>query len=219
MTTTTEPAAPYQDLVAYRLIPGERLVDQSPFLVLNCPHGLDHVVHNGPACLTNLFDRQQRTGPVELVALMTAALFHDDPGPSLERTRRYGQLRRYLGELGAYTLSVDIDDHPFLVLNCPYRGGRCPGSEDGECTANLIPADQAPVDLGTVLQLATAHEQARYGVPVERLAALRHWWAERRKAEVYVRETGDGPSAFGASVRADLYGRLLAELDRAVNGA
>lgn len=217
--TTTERAAAYQSLADYRLIPGYRLVDQRPYLELNCPHGLDHIARYGRVCVGNLLvARQHRLAPVELVDLMKVALLHDDAEPSPERTHRYSQLDRYLGDMGAYTLYADIDEHPFLIMSCPYRGGRCPGSQEGECAANLIPAGQTAVDLGTALQLATAHEEARYGVPAERLAVFRRGLVNRKQEAICTRETADGASADIASVRADLISQLLAELDQAVHG-
>jgi hypothetical protein len=53
---------------------------------------------------------------------------------------------------------------------------------------------------------------------VDRLARLRRTWAIRQDAEVYTRETADGADAFIASANADLIGRFLADLDRAING-
>ncbi|MCK2214263.1 hypothetical protein MF672_010740 [Actinomadura sp. ATCC 31491] len=227
-TTTTaalpdELAAAVDGLTAYRLTAGLRLVDRRAFLELRCPHAIEQpgpVTVSARTCVTNLLGEQARTRPVDLLALFTAALFHHDAQPSLERTARFGALDRRLGELASYAVHVDVDDDPFLVLGCPYRGGRCPTSEDGECCVNIIPAEQqATIDLGAVLQLAKAHENARYGVPRDPLEAFRRSLVERQRGEIFIRETSDGSSAGLASAYADLLGRIIGDFDRAVNGA
>ncbi|MFB4273056.1 hypothetical protein [Nonomuraea sp. GTA35] len=205
-------------LAAYRLTPGERLVNETPFLALACPHGISTGHITRAACVTNLIDRTQRTATIELADLVRIAQFHDEPEPSIERTRHWSELYRQLGDVGAYTLHADLDEHSFLVMSCPYRGGRCPGSQDGECVANLIPEGLAVADLGTVVQLAIEHDNARYGVPASRLAALRETWAARKEEASCIRKIADGWSADRAGERADLVGRMLAELDLAVNG-
>ncbi|GAA4933908.1 hypothetical protein HD597_010060 [Nonomuraea thailandensis] len=219
--TMTEQPLLNASLSAYRLAPGLRLSDESTFLELRCPHTITQIGRRRTdprRCVTNLLAEQARTRAIELGTLVTVAMFHDDPEPSLERTTRVGVLHRELGELVGYTLHHDLDEHPFLVMNCPYRGGRCPGSENGECATNLIPQGSGPVDLGTLLQLATAHENARYGVPAERLAALRKDLVRRQQDEIYTRETADGESAGIASTRADIYRQVIAQLDQVVQG-
>ncbi|WP_214327868.1 hypothetical protein [Nonomuraea sediminis] len=52
---------------------------------------------------------------------------------------------------------------------------------------------------------------------LDRLTALRQTWADRQRAEIYTRETADGPSAGLASARADLYGQLIADLDQVMS--
>lgn len=51
-----------------------------------------------------------------------------------------------------------------------------------------------------------------------RLDTLRQAWHSRQRADIYTRESADGPIAGIAGARADLYGTLLAELDQAVSG-
>jgi hypothetical protein len=218
MTTDTDTMTERPELgpalSAYRLYATVLHPGDSPFLELDCPeHHQDG--RDTDACSTNLLTAEQR-GWVELSDLVRLAVMHDDLEPSIERTSRISDLQKQMGQLGCYPLAADDDGHPFLIMSCPYEGGRCPGSEGGECVVNLIPEVQGSVDLGTLLLLAAAHEDARFGVPVERLIELRQRWITRQRAEVIIRETADGPSAGLASSRADLYGRLIAELDRAM---
>jgi stringent starvation protein B len=212
MTTDTMTERPQIDpaLAAYRLW-AARPDPASPILVLECPDARDE----GGCSSINLLDTPQ-LWHVELGDLVSLAAMHDDPEPSIERTSRMSDLLRQIGQLATYAVTVDDDEHPFLVMNCPYEGGRCPGSEDGECVVNLIPETQGHVDLGTLLLLASAHEDARFGVPVERLVELRQGWIIRQRAEIYTRETADGLAAGLASSRADLYGQLIGELDKAM---
>lgn len=218
-TTITEQPEIGAALSAYRLYATRLHADEAEVLTLECPHEHDHNQCPAGGCVANLLNDQERHRlSIRLGDLVRLAAMHDDPEPSIERTRRLGDLDRQLGELASYRVSAEDDEEPFLALNCPYRGGRCPGSEEGECRANLIPDGQAHIDLGDALQLAAAHEQARYGVPVARLAVLRRGWEIRQRAESYTRETADGPTANIASVRADLINRMIADLDRAVNG-
>jgi len=51
---------------------------------------------------------------------------------------------------------------------------------------------------------------------VARVLDVRRAWATTQQAENYTRETADGPTAGAASVRSDLIGRMLADLDRAM---
>ncbi len=211
-------------LAAYRLTAGLRLADERPYMELRCPHTVGQVGRRADAhkCVTNLLNDKARVRSVPLLDLLSTAVMHDDPTPSLERTARLGALSRELGDLGSYIINAEVvyaGEDPFLCMNCPYTGGRCPGSKAGECVANIIPTDRlTSIDLGPLLQLAAAHEQARYGVPHVRLTALRDAWAARLRTEVEIRETADGPSAGLASTRADLLSQILAEFDRAVNG-
>jgi hypothetical protein len=207
--TMTERPELGPDLSAYRLWAARPDPAASPILVLECPDARDE---DGCSSI-NLLDVPQ-IWHVELGDLVRLAVMHDDPEPSIERTSRISDLQRQMGQLNCYPLAADDDEHPFLIMLCPYEGGRCPGSEDGECSVNLIPEVQGHVDLGVLLVLAAAHEDARFGVPVERLIELRQGWITRQRAEIYTRETADGPSAGLASSRADLYGQLIAELDK-----
>lgn len=47
-----------------------------------------------------------------------------------------------------------------------------------------------------------------------RLAALRQTWVRLQQAEIFIRETADGPSAGAANSRAELIGRFLADLNQ-----
>jgi hypothetical protein len=51
---------------------------------------------------------------------------------------------------------------------------------------------------------------------IERLAALRIRWEARRRVALYTRESADGWTAGIASAEADLYGQMIAELDKAM---
>jgi hypothetical protein len=205
-------------LSAYRLTAELQLVDDSPLvaLKLKCPHEIGDARWDARVCVTNLLDLSMITGSADLGLVAQAALMHDDAEPTIERARRIGDLHRRLGDIAAYTLSAEMDEYPFLAMNCPYAGGRCPGSVDGECCVNLIPEVQRRIDLGTLLLLASSHEDARYGVPIERLIGLRQALVRRRQRELYIRETADGAAADLASSRADLYAELIAELDKAM---
>jgi hypothetical protein len=216
MTTDTKTERPElaPALAAYRLHATVLHPGDSPFLELECPEH-DQDGRNTDACDTNLLTAEHRSW-VELGDLVRHVARHDDPEPTIERERRINDLLKNMGQLSCYNLAADDDEHPFLTMNCPYMGGRCPGSEDGECSVNLIPEVQGHVDLGTLLLLAAAHEEARFGVPVERIIELRQALIQRRQSELYTRETADGPAAGLASSRADLYGQLIAELDRAM---
>ncbi|MGI5286607.1 hypothetical protein ACQEVF_25165 [Nonomuraea polychroma] len=53
---------------------------------------------------------------------------------------------------------------------------------------------------------------------VARIGDVRRAWAKVQQEENYTRETSDGPTAGAASVRSDLIGRMLADIDRAMTG-
>jgi hypothetical protein len=207
-------------LSAYRLTAELQLVDDTPLvaLQLKCPHKIGDSRWDARVCVPNLLKQSVIMG-TDVGDLVQTALMHDDAEPTIERARRIGDLHRRLGDIASYTLSAEMDEYPFLAMNCPYAGGRCPGSVDSECCVNLIPEVQRGIDLGTLLLLAAAHEDARYGVPIERLIELRQRWITRQRTEIYTRETADGPSAGLAGSRADLYGQLIAELDKAMVSA
>lgn len=202
-------------LAAYTVVPAERLTTRTPYIKIRCSHTGDQLT---AACYDDLLPADQASRPLELSELVRAGVFHDDPVPSLDRTHRWNDLDLQLGDIGAYTLHVDVDEHLFLTMSCPYRGGRCPGSVAGECVTNVIPQDLAEVTLGALVGLAAAHDAARYGVPLTRIADLRRAWADRQRAEIAIRETADGPSAGLASARADLIGQMLADIDKVMTG-
>lgn len=212
-------------LSAYRLRAVQH-ADEGVRLALECPHERERNA-SGTTCDTNLLDNladlldlRERLGTIPLDSLVRLAIVHETK-PALERAELVSTAHRRMGELVNYELIADVDVHPFLILECPYVGSRCPGAVEGECMTNLIPTDQrfGSIELGTVLQLAAGHEEARYGVPAARLAELRRRWINRQQTEICTRETADGPSTHIASVRADLYAAVIAELDLAVKGA
>ncbi|MFB4294823.1 hypothetical protein ACBI99_44840 [Nonomuraea sp. ATR24] len=220
-TPTAELLQLGEALSAYRLYATRLDAGAEPHLVLECP-GQHTDARPESACATNLLTsgpHPPRSSSIKLETIVRLAVMHDDPIPSLERTRRVSDLPRQLGQLAVYQLYADEDEHPFLVLACPYLGTRCPGAsyENGACATNLLHDFQTHADVGTMLQLAAAHEQARYGIRPEPIAALRREWERRRQYELQTRESADGASAALASAYADLYGRIISELDKAVN--
>lgn len=237
MTCTSEQHASLSP-AAYRVTASQIAAADGPYLVLECPYEHDHAECGTGRCVSNLLTRALSHGCVRLADLVKATIHHDlchgAPGPDHHRLREL----IYYG-LGEYRLHAAADEHPFMVLNCPNldpaTANRCPSTVDGRCVANLLPSQDeqlktVSVDLGTLVRLAAEHEVARAQTlaaelgadnPAQlrsRLADLRDSWTTRRLAAAYVRESADGATAHIASVRTDLYARLISELDEAVNG-
>ncbi|MFB4285675.1 hypothetical protein ACBJ59_61185 [Nonomuraea sp. MTCD27] len=231
MTTMTERPAVDAGPTAYRITATQLNPHDGPYLLLECPYG-DHAVMPGP-CVSNLLSRRSRHN-VNLGALARIAINHD-ARHTVQSRASAARLRAQIAALGDYVVVADDDVHPFMILNCPYLAAdaaTCPDTIEGQCVANLLRADQAAgtVTLGTILRLAAEHEAARRPTRPEeltavraeladRLAELRRTWVNRRQEALCIRETAGGRDAGIASLRADLIGQLLAELDLAVNGA
>ncbi|MGW6502939.1 hypothetical protein [Nonomuraea angiospora] len=228
-TENTEAPATYIGPAAYLVAAHLLHPDEGPFLTLECPHP---DVHDGCIPIGGRVKNVLRSREtfLDLDALVEEAITHDIKHARPDQRAIVEQLHEQEDLVGRYTVNADHDEWPFLVLNCPYGTPSalyCPDpKEDGECVMNLAPEGARGMQLGALLDRAAEHEAARtraigaeaVAELVGRLTSLRQTWANRQLAEIYDRETSDGASAFIASANADLLGRMIAELDRAVHG-